>query len=318
MAVTGYRRIAVAGQRACLVIAACLAMLAAVGPAPAQQPQRPAQSKAPPADEQAIRSAAQKYAATYNSGNAKALAALWTVDGDYTDEFGRAFVGRDAIEQLFAATFAAGPGATLEIKTESIRFLSPDVAIETGIARATPAHGNPTSVRYSAVQVKRDGQWLLASVRDLPRTVDSNHEYLHGLQWLVGSWEAASGNERLAIEVEWTENRNFLLRTYTVEKDGKTTRSGRQIIGWDPRAAAIVSWHFDSDGGFGQDHWHKQGSKWFIQTEGVLRDGGQASATNVLTPVDANTCTWQSLDRMVDGDVLPDTEPMQLKRVAAP
>jgi hypothetical protein len=39
------------------------------------------------------------------------------------------------------------------------------------------------------------------------------------------------------------------------------------------------------------------------------------SAMNIVTWVDANTISWQSKDRTLDGKPLPDTKEMQLKRV---
>lgn len=300
----------------CLLAASAL-LVALVG-APAHvaaQPARGSAGKAPTAEEQAIRAGTQAYAKAYNAGDAKALAAFWTLDGDYTDEQGSEFRGRAEIEKMFEATFASQPGVKLDVQTESVRFLSPDVALETGTAWAVPTHGNPTSARYSATLVKRDGAWLLASVRDSARVAASNAEYLRGLEWLIGQWQATAGDARVNVKVEWIANRNFLSRTFSTETGGKITQSGTQIIGWDPRSGEIVSWHFDSDGGFGRDRWNKRGNKWFIETSGVLRDGGASSALNSITPGDANSFTWESTARLVNGTALPDTEPVKFQKL---
>ena len=45
----------------------------------------------------------------FNKGDAKAIAALWTGDCEYTDETGRSIQGRDAIEKEYAAFFAEHP-----------------------------------------------------------------------------------------------------------------------------------------------------------------------------------------------------------------
>lgn len=295
-----------------------LSCAATVALAQQSAPSRPTAGRPPSADEQAIRAGAQTYSKAYNAGDAKALAALWTADGEYTDEAGRVFQGRAAIEQSFAAIFASQPGVTLDVRTESIRFLSPDVAIETGSAWSTPAHGNPTTARYNAVLVKRDGNWLLASVSDSARVAESNSEFLRGLEWLIGQWQAEQGDERLTVKVEWTANKNFLQRSFATTSGNKPLRSGTQIIGWDPRARQIVSWHFDSDGGYGHERWNKQGSRWFIESQGILRDGGESTATNILAPIDANSFTWLSTDRTVNGAALPETAAVKLIRVATP
>lgn len=267
--------------------------------------------------EQAIRAAAQAYAKAYNAGDARALAALWTEDGDYTDELGANFQGRGAIQEHFDRIFKEHSGVRLEVRTEGIRFLGPAVAIESGIAIATPPEGSATSARYTAVQVERDGAWLLASVRDAPHVATSNYEHLSDLDWLVGQWRADSPEGQLKVKYEWTANKNFLVRTYTVQQGDQLRRAGTQIIGWDPRGGQIASWHFDSDGGFGQDRWSQDGQQWFITADAVLRDGSESVATNILKPLDANRFTWHSIDRSLNSAPLPDTEAITLNRVAA-
>jgi hypothetical protein len=49
----------------------------------------------------------------------------------------------------------------------------------------------------------------------------------------------------------------------------------------------------------------------------VLPDGRKASATNIYTLVDANTCTWKSIGRNVDGEFLPNIDEVKLVRKTA-
>ena len=73
--------------------------------------------------------------------------------------------------------------------------------------------------------------------------------------------------------------------------------SGTQRIGWDPRHKQIRSWVFDSDGGFSEGFWSRDGERWVMKSTGVLKDGRAASATNVLTRVNRDTMNWTSVDR---------------------
>ena len=91
--------------------------------------------------------------------------------------------------------------------------------------------------------------------------------------------------------------------------------TGGQIIGWNPKLGRIVSWHFDAQGGFGNDVWTQDGSKWVIEATGVFRDGSESSAVNIVTPIDANSFTWQSVKRTLDGVNLPDIKPVKIVRV---
>jgi hypothetical protein len=90
--------------------------------------------------------------------------------------------------------------------------------------------------------------------------------------------------------------------------------SGSQRIGWDPRLKQVRSWVFDSDGGFSEGFWSRDGERWVIKTTGVLKDGRAASATNILTRVNKDTIKWTSVDRTFGADVLPDGEEINLVR----
>jgi hypothetical protein len=90
--------------------------------------------------------------------------------------------------------------------------------------------------------------------------------------------------------------------------------SGMQIVGWDPAAKQIRSWVFDSDGGFSEGKWTHKDNRWLIQQVGTLPDGGKSTATNIITYLDNDSFTWQSIDRTVDDEVLPNVEEVLIKR----
>ena len=85
--------------------------------------------------------------------------------GVYVDpETGEEAVGREEIEKEFADTFEGLKDAKLEIDVEAIKFLSPNVAVESGTARIVRPNEEPDESTYSALFVKRDGKWLLDRV----------------------------------------------------------------------------------------------------------------------------------------------------------
>src|SRR6185436_18982308 len=87
-------------------------------------------------DEAAIRKSDDAYVDAYNKHDAKALAALWSPEAVYVDpETGEQAVGRQEIEREFAETFKGLKDAKLEVDVKSIKFLSPNVAVESGTAR---------------------------------------------------------------------------------------------------------------------------------------------------------------------------------------
>ena len=269
------------------------------------------------ADEKAIRATAEDFIKAFNDADAKAVGSVWAEDAEYTDEAGQSHHGRAAIETLYAGLFKEHPGATMAVTIESIRFLGPDIAVEKGIAKLKAPAGDTSAARYTVVHARREGKWIMVDCRDAPYVPASNEDYLKGLEWLIGEWKADVKDDTRRIKFEWMCERNFIKSSYTVTKDDKTTLDGGQIIGWNPKLGRIVSLHFDAQGGFGNDVWIKDGSKWVLEATGVFRDGSDSKAVNILTPVDADSFTWQSVKRTLDGVRLPDTPPVRIVRVKA-
>jgi len=268
-------------------------------------------------EQAAITKTAEAFVQAFHKGDAKALAAFWTPDGDYVDENGRMLKGRKAIEDSFAELFAARKGLKVRIDVASLRFLAPDLAIEDGTSAVMSPDGEaPSRARYSNVLVKRDGKWLLSSVREAAYSDPSNHEFLRGLDWMVGEWvDDNAGAAAGRIVFEWTPGQNFLVSTRTAEFKDASLLHGTQWIGWDPVAKRIRSWSFEGDGGFGESVWTKDGQKWVIKTSNTVVNGGKVTGTIIVTPVDANTVAWQFKDQTLDGKPLPDTKEIKMKRV---
>jgi len=270
------------------------------------------------ADEAAIRKAVEAYVAAFNQADAKALAVLWAPEAVYTNPMsGEQVVGREAIEGQFAAIFAEAKDAKLEATTDSIGFVSPNVAVEQGTAKVILPDQAPAESQYTAVYVKREGQWLLDRVTEEDVVaVPSHSEHLKELEWMIGRWVDQDDTATVVTECDWTKNNNFITRSFTVQIQDRIDMAGMQIIGWDPAAKQIRSRVFDSDGGFGQATWKKKGNRWYIQQSGVLADGRKSSAVHIITYVDDDTCTLQAVNRTVDGELLPNVDEVEVLRQA--
>jgi uncharacterized protein (TIGR02246 family) len=68
----------------------------------------------------------------FQRGDAKAVGAFWAEDGEYVDYNAHRFEGRVAIENAFKTFFAENKDLKLRIEINSLRFVTPDVAIEDG------------------------------------------------------------------------------------------------------------------------------------------------------------------------------------------
>jgi uncharacterized protein (TIGR02246 family) len=284
----------------------------AAGRSPAGAQERKAEEKEQPA--QGRRAA---FIEAFNKGDAKAVAAFWVPDATYVDQAGREYKGREAIQQLYEKVFAARKGAKLAIHVTASKQLTPDVALEDGVTEVTPAEGGlATAARFSAVLVKKDGEWYVQSLRDAVYHPPSNHEHLEGLEWLIGEWagEAEKGVSGTA-SYDWAENQNFIVSTFATTVDGVPVVGGTQWIGWDPVEKRIRSWSFYSRGGFGEAVWTKDGDKWVLKTTARTREGKKVSATNVVTRTGDDNLTWQMTQLTVDGESKPDPKPVKMKRV---
>ena len=121
----------------------------------------------PSADEAAIRKADAAYVQAFNKHDAKALADAWSPEAVYLNRVtGAEVVGRVAIAEQFAALFKDQPEVKLDLSVASIQFVSPNVAVEQGTAKTLTPKTAPEEEEYSAVFVRRDGQWLLDRVTE--------------------------------------------------------------------------------------------------------------------------------------------------------
>ena len=128
---------------------------------------------------------------------------------------------------------------------------------------------------------------------------------LDALQWMIGTWVDDSGDSKVVTECSLTKNDRFLKRSFSVLIDNDVTLEGDQFVGWDPIERRIRSWTFDSEGGIGEGRWYQDGNRWLVKTSFTLVTGEKASATNVITYIDENTLTWQSIGREVAGELMP-------------
>src|SRR5262245_45027688 len=165
------------------------------------------------ADETAIRANIEKFAKAYNAHDAKAVAELFTADGEIEDKEGNETEGREAIAQTFADIFKASPEKKIEIFVKSIRFIGNELAVERGTTKETDSPDEPPEYdNYTVLHVKRDGKWLMALARDEEGPDDTAHEHLMPLAWLIGEWIDDGGSTVVASTCRWSEDKNFLLQ----------------------------------------------------------------------------------------------------------
>jgi uncharacterized protein (TIGR02246 family) len=273
----------------------------------------PRDAKAADKPDAGVKAITAEYAKAFNARDAKAAAALWTDDGEFTGVDGDPIRGRAAIEKSLADEFKAHPKAAIAVQVESVRVVGRHTALAEGVIKLTaPGATDVSDTHYSALHVLEDGQWRAASVREWLPDPELAASTKH-LDWLVGDWTAKGEAGTLAISYAWDENKTFLNGKYSITRDGKTVSSGTQVFARDP-SGGLRSWMFDSTGTFNAGTWQREGKHWIENVTGTLPDGAEIESVNVLIPLGKDAYTWQTTERTADGTPIAPLKPIKVTR----
>jgi uncharacterized protein (TIGR02246 family) len=297
---------------------------------PAVQPAKPGPDKTPTTttggaaaaglprrspDDEAVRQVAAALVSNFNRHDAKSFAGAFTSDGEYIDEKGTIFHGRQAIEEEFAGFFTGNPTTAIELAIASTRTIAPGIVAVDGSTRFTRAKGeSPVVGQCHIVAARESGKWLIASLHEVAAAAErpSHHDQLKQLEWLIGDWIEEGPQSHVHFSCRWEEGGAFLARDFSVQIGGHKTITGTQRIGYDPLTGHFKTWIFDSAGGYADGYVLAEGTNWIVHTSGVTSDGRMASGTNIFTPIDKHRIGWQGVDRIIGGERISDVEKVTL------
>lgn len=272
-----------------------------------------------PADWEAIRQSAERYAAAYNAGDAAAIAKLYAENAELVNAEGNAFQGRAAIEREYSAFFESHPDTTILIVVDNVRSVAPGIITEDGQTETTFGDNMPPiTSRYTAVHAKEGGSWRLVSVRDSDSQVNDPGAKLEQLAWLIGQWIDEDAESLLEINCYWHESGVYLIRDFKVRVKGLLAASGTERIGWDPLRQQIRSWLFDCEGGYLEGDWVQDGDKWTIGAKGFRADGKPSQATYVVTPLKKDAYHMASFNRFAGEAQLEDLDMTVVRKPPEP
>ena len=118
-------------------------------------------------DETAIRAVVQAFLATREANDAAALGALLTQDVDQQQTSGNTRRGREAVVTGSLAT-QQSTGGRRTITIDSLRFVTPDVAIADGRYDSVGrADGTDQRMLTSMVLRREGGAWKIAAIRNM-------------------------------------------------------------------------------------------------------------------------------------------------------
>jgi uncharacterized protein (TIGR02246 family) len=265
-------------------------------------------------DLQAIRAAAGAYIHALELGDEATLRQMWTADGDYIDSTGRLSKARDVFGEGYSAPPADIVVGSAAARQSSLRLVSPDVAIEDGVSGlGVSEDGSVVQLRYSAVWVKRNGRWLLDSLRESTAAAPPCKERLQELEWLLGEWVGTTPDAQIVSSTRWNSRGSCLLREFLIRGNDGQTVGGSERISWDPDTGEIRSWTSDSQGCRGEGRWRRDGDHWVVETSEVLADGTKASTTATYLSQGNDRYLWQVTSAKV-GDVELPTQQVEFQR----
>jgi uncharacterized protein (TIGR02246 family) len=265
-----------------------------------------------------LQKAASDFVTAYNKKDAKAIANLFTKDGELTDLSGEEITsGREEIEALYTDVLADENASSIAIEVSSVRLVTPDIAIEDGKAHFTPPGEDaiPRSIEYAAVLAKNaEGAWLIASSRTLSDITDTAGQLAVLSSSLIGEWTSSTADGvRLDLAIGWDKSGKFLTGEILTTTADAEPQTGTIRIGWNAAKKSIVSWIFDSKGGVIEGVWTPSKTGWLILAEGITADGETFSAIQKITTEGKGVIHWDATHRVIAGAEQPDNK-MRLVR----
>ncbi len=263
----------------------------------------------------AISETAKNYENAFRKGDASGLAQMWAENGTYEDSDGRTYNGRAEIERLFQNFFKRPENSrNIEIVIGSVKPLGSTGAIERGVAQVKDSNGKLLSAApYTVIHVNNGGKWEMASVSEAPARYFDN--VLDKLRWFNGEWSAKGSEGEATLSNRWMSERHFLVSTFRSKTKSGESRDDMQVIGVDPRTRRIVSWVFDSDGGYGSGVWSTDGKAWAVDLVRTSADGRRMTSRNIMKPQSSDAFIWTTKGRTIDGLQIPDSDSITVNRI---
>jgi uncharacterized protein (TIGR02246 family) len=281
---------------------------------PAGQKQ-PVKGEANAAVKEAVMSNVRTFTEAFNKRDVKTLLTLFAKDCVLTEADGSTVVGLKELEEEFNETFEADPNGKLSVSVDSLQVVAPDVVIEEGKTTFYPDGKTLTAeTDYQATHVKRGDKWLMTRVRSFNRVVLNPYDQLRELEWLVGDWVDESEDSIVESSYRWDTNKTFLLNNFSVKVKGQKVLIGTQRIGRDPLSKQLKAWIFDSEGGYAESLWSNVDDSWIMKATGVRSDGKVVTVTNRLTQLGKDRYRFDSADRIVGEERMPDMSVVVVRR----
>lgn len=295
-----------------LLLGACLtaAIFGSTAPGLVAQDSQPTVAELPLASP--VRERLKQYANAFNDRKLDSLGQFLASDVHYQDETsGRTAQSANELIDLIRTAVEAEPTLKLSASVEDIKQIAPDQATVRGTTTLTSEDAPDEVSSFEIALAKASDEWTIQSITE--RAIDSAESAspIESLSWLVGTWKEYA-EDGLNSRIEFLPGNRFLRRTFQMGSNAEPI--GYEMIGYDPRSNLVKSWTYFADGSFGSGHWAGEEDHWRMEMTQTLADGGQATATCIVRPIDQNTMTVRIISRVVNGQPLPNGKAVTLTR----
>ncbi|PQJ28021.1 SgcJ/EcaC family oxidoreductase [Rubritalea profundi] len=254
-----------------------------------------------------LKTAASRYVKAFNDKDAAAVAALFADNGEILLHEDLKIAGHDAIEQHYTRIFDSNHEAKVALEATSVRFVTPRLVVEEGSVHYITGDEISTHLYMVILALQDDGQWLIVQSRNREVTDSVAYDKLSDVEGLIGDWVASVGdNGKFTMDFRWEPSGTWMIGRgrYVSPDTDPVTMTVR--IGWNPALAKIVSWTFDSEGGFSKAVWTESSDKWVMKALGVNGEGESTSSTQSIEVVDTEAVLWSFTSRVIGDDMEDD------------
>ena len=254
-----------------------------------------------------LKTAASRYVKAFNDKDAAAVAALFAENGEILLHEDLKIAGYDAIEQHYTRVFDSNYESKVALEATSVRFVTPRLVVEEGSVHYITGDEISTHLYMVILALQDDGQWLIVQSRNREVTDSEAYDKLSDIEGLVGDWVASvGGNGKFTMNFRWEPSGAWMIGRgrYVSPDTDPVTLTVR--IGWNPAVDKIVSWTFDSEGGFSKAVWTESSDKWVMKALGVNGEGESTSSTQSIEVVDTEAVLWSFTSRVIGDDMEDD------------
>ena len=133
---------------------------------------------------------------------------MWTADGELVDAAGKVHRAGRRSKPPTPSSSRRHPNEKIDVAIDSMRMLERRCR-DRRRTRFARRREDRCSGQYSAIHVKQDGKWLMASVHESSEPGSMAAANLQDLDWLVGKWTGEERGARPTVDCRWLPNKTF-------------------------------------------------------------------------------------------------------------